>query len=60
MSDPITMRYKREPMMLWYSLWFTTSPFLSESSKVVVLIGVDIGLNSSILIFFIMSFMYFA
>jgi hypothetical protein len=35
--------------MLLYSLWSTTSPFSSGSSKVAMLIRVDTGLNSSML-----------
>jgi hypothetical protein len=40
MSGPVTVRYKREPIMLMYSLWSTTSPSSSRCSAVIVLIGV--------------------
>jgi hypothetical protein len=43
MSDCIAVRYRRESIMLLYSLWSTVSPFSSRSSEVVMLIGVDMG-----------------
>jgi hypothetical protein len=43
MSDLVVVKYKREPIMLWYSFWSTGSPSSSASSVVVVLIGVDRG-----------------
>jgi hypothetical protein len=43
MSDLVVVKYKREPIMLWYSFWSTGSPSSSTSSVVVVLIGVDRG-----------------
>jgi hypothetical protein len=45
--------------MLLYSLWSTASLFSSGSSVVAVLIGVDRGLSSAMLNFFIKSFVYF-
>jgi hypothetical protein len=43
MSGLVAVKYKREPIMLWYSFWSTSSPSLSASSVVVVLIGVVDG-----------------
>jgi hypothetical protein len=60
MSDLIAVKYKREPIMLWYSFWSTDSPSSSTSSVVVVLIGVDRGFELSILNFLRMSFVYWA
>jgi hypothetical protein len=60
MSDHVTMRYRRETIMLLYSLWSTASSFSSGSYKATVLIGVDTGLSSSMLNFFIRSFVYLA
>jgi hypothetical protein len=60
MSGLVTVKYKREPIMLWYSFWSTDSLSSSVSSAVVVLIGVDRGFESSILNFLRMSFMYLA
>jgi hypothetical protein len=54
----IVVKYKREPIMLWYSFWSTGSSSSSVSSAVVVLIGVVRGLESSILNFLTMSFVY--
>jgi hypothetical protein len=51
MSDLVAVKYKRETIMLRYSLWSTGSPSSSASSAVVVLIGVDRGFESSILNF---------
>jgi hypothetical protein len=60
MSDRVIVGYRREPIMLLYSLWSAASPFTSGSNDVVVLIGVDSGLSSAILNFFIRSFVYLA
>jgi hypothetical protein len=60
MSDRVAVRYKREPIMLIYSLWSTPLPFSSGSSSIVVLFGVDTGLSSVMLNFFIKFFMYLA
>jgi hypothetical protein len=45
MFDHIVVRYRREPIMLLYSLWFTVSLFSFGSNNVVMLIGVDTGLS---------------
>jgi hypothetical protein len=60
MSDRVAVRYMREPIMLLYSLWSTTSPSSSEPSEVAELIGVDRGLSLAMLNFFIRSFVYLA
>jgi hypothetical protein len=60
MSSLIAVKYKREPNMLQYSFWSTSSPSSSASSTVVVLIGVDRGFESSILNFLRISFVYLA
>jgi hypothetical protein len=60
MSGLVTVKYKREAIMLRYSFWSTGSPLSSVSSVVVVLIGVDKGFESSILNFLRMSFVYLA
>jgi hypothetical protein len=60
MSGLIAVKYRREPIMLRYSLWSTGSPSSSASSGVVVLISVDRGFESSILNYLRMSFVYFA
>jgi hypothetical protein len=60
MSGLVAVKYKREPIMLWYSFWSTGSPSSSVSSAVVILIGVDRGFESSILNFLMMSFVYLA
>jgi hypothetical protein len=60
MSGLVAVKYKREPIMLRYSLWSTDYPSSSASSVVVVLIGVDRGFESSILNFLRMSFVYLA
>jgi hypothetical protein len=60
MSARVTVRYRRDPIILLYYLWSTTSSFSSGSSATVVLIGVDMGLSSAMLNFFIKSFMYMA
>jgi hypothetical protein len=54
------MRYRRESIILLYSLWSTASPSSSGSSDIAVLIGVDTGLSSVMLNFFIRFFMYLA
>jgi hypothetical protein len=58
MSSLVAVKYKREPIMLWYSFWSKGSPSSAASSVVVVLIGVDRGSESSILNFMRMSFVY--
>jgi hypothetical protein len=58
MSGRVAVRYRREPNMLMYSLWLVASLFSSISSDVAVLIGVDTGLSSDMLNFFIRSFVY--
>jgi hypothetical protein len=60
MSGLVAIKYKREPIMLWYSFWSTGSPSSSASSTLVVLISVDRGFESSILNFLRMSFVYLA
>jgi hypothetical protein len=60
MSGHVALRYRREPIMLLYSLWSTSSPSSSGPSDVAVLIGVDTGLSFAMLNFFIRSFVYFA
>jgi hypothetical protein len=60
MSNLVAVKYKREPIMLRYSLWSMGFPSSSASSVVVVLIGVDRGIESSILNFMRMSFVYLA
>jgi hypothetical protein len=47
MSDRVAMRYRRESIMLLYSLWSIVSSFSSGSNVVPVLIGVDTGLTSA-------------
>jgi hypothetical protein len=56
----VTVKYKRELIMLQYSFWSTGSPSSSASSVVVVLISVDWGFESSILNFLRMSFVHLA
>jgi hypothetical protein len=58
MSSHVAVKYKREQIMLRYSFWSTSSPSLSASIAVVVLIDVDRGFESSILNFLRMSFVY--
>jgi hypothetical protein len=58
MSDLVAVKYKREPIMLWYSFWSKGSPSSSASSTIVVVIGVDKGFELSILNFLRMSFVY--
>jgi hypothetical protein len=60
MSDRVTVRYKRELIMLLYSLWSTAPPSSSGPSKAVELIRVDTDLSSVMLNFFIRSFVYLA
>jgi hypothetical protein len=45
MSGLVAVKYKRESIMLRYSFWSTGSPSSSASSAVVVLIGVDRGID---------------
>jgi hypothetical protein len=54
----VAVKYKREPIMLWYSFWSTGSPSSSASGAIVVLISVDWGFELSILNFLRMSFVY--
>jgi hypothetical protein len=58
MSGRVAVRYRRELIMLLYSLWSIASPSSSGLSEVAELIGVDTGLSSVMLNFFIRSFMY--
>jgi hypothetical protein len=60
MSGLVTVKYKREPIMLRYSFWSTGSLSSSASSVVVILISVDRGFESSMLNFLRMSFVYLA
>jgi hypothetical protein len=60
MSGRVAVRYRREPIMLLYSLWSAASPFSSGSSDVAMLIGIDTDLSSAILNFFIRFFVYLA
>jgi hypothetical protein len=60
MSGLATIKYKREPIMLWYFFWSMGSPSSSASSTVVIPIGVNRGFESSILNFLRMSFVYLA
>jgi hypothetical protein len=41
MSDLVAVKYKREPIMLWYSFWSKGSLSSSASSTIVIVIGVD-------------------
>jgi hypothetical protein len=58
MSGLVAVKYKRELIMLRYSIWSMGSPFSSTSSAVVIPISVDRGFESSILDFLGMSFVY--
>jgi hypothetical protein len=60
MSGHVAVRYRREPIILLYSLWSTISPSSSGQNDVAVLIRVDTGLSSTMLNFFIRSFVYLA
>jgi hypothetical protein len=60
MSNHVTVRYRRELIMLLYSLWSIALPSSFGPSDVAELIGVDTGLGSAILNFFIKSFVYLA
>jgi hypothetical protein len=51
MSGRVAVRYRREPIILLYSLWSTALPSSSRSSEAVELIGVDTGLSFTILNF---------
>jgi hypothetical protein len=58
MFGRVAVRYRREPIMLMYSLWSTASPSSSGPSEAMELIGVDAGLSTVMLNFFIRSFVY--
>jgi hypothetical protein len=58
MFGHVTMRYRREPIMLMYSLWSVASLFSPGSNGIPMLISVDMGLSSAMLNFFIRSFVY--
>jgi hypothetical protein len=60
MFGHVAVSYRRELIKLLYSLWSIISPFLSGSSVVAVLIGVDRALSSAMLNFLIKSFVYLA
>jgi hypothetical protein len=60
MSDRVAVRYRREPIMLMYSLWYIASSSSSRPSEAAELIGVDTGLSSAMLNFFIRSFVSLA
>jgi hypothetical protein len=60
MSGLVVVKYKKEPIMLWYFFWSTGYPSSSASSAVAVIISVDMGFESSILNFLRMSFVYLA
>jgi hypothetical protein len=60
MYGRVAVRYKRKPIILMYSLWSTTLSSSSRPNDVAVLIGVDTDLSSSMLNFFIRSFVYLA
>jgi hypothetical protein len=60
MSNRVTVRHRRELIMLLYSLWSMVSPFSYVSSAIAMLIGVDMCFISTILNFFIKSFVYLA
>jgi hypothetical protein len=60
MSGLIAIKYKREPIMLRFSFWSTSSPSSSTSSVVIILIGIDKSFESSIMNFLRMSFVYLA
>jgi hypothetical protein len=58
MFGRVAVRYRREPIMLMYSLWSTTSSSSSGPSEAVELIMVDTGLSPAMLNFLIRSFVY--
>jgi hypothetical protein len=60
MSSHVTVRYRREPIMLLYSLWYTASPSSSGPSEAAELIRVDTCLSSAMLNFFIRPYVYLA
>jgi hypothetical protein len=60
MSGLVAVKKRSDPIMLLYSFWSTCSPSSSISRAVVVLIGVVIALESSILNFRTMSLVYLA
>jgi hypothetical protein len=60
MSGLVAVKYRSDLIMLRYSFWSTCSPSLSASRVVVVLIGVAMALESSILNILTMSLVYLA
>jgi hypothetical protein len=60
MSSLVAVKYRSDPIMLRYSFWSTCSPSSSASRVVVVLIGIVMALESSILNFLTMFLVYFA
>jgi hypothetical protein len=54
------VRYRRDLIMLMYSLWSTALPFSAGSYAAIALIRVDTGLSSAMLNFFVTSFVYLA
>jgi hypothetical protein len=52
MSGRVAVRYRREPIMLLYSLWSIVSPSSSGPSNVAIFIGVDTDLSFVMLNFF--------
>jgi hypothetical protein len=60
MFGSVTARYRRESIMLLYSLWSIASPSSSRPSDVAELIKVDMGLTFAMLTFFIRPFVYLA
>jgi hypothetical protein len=59
MSGLVAVKYRSDPIMLRYSFWSTCSHSLSALRAIVILIGVTMALESSILNFLIMSLVYF-
>jgi hypothetical protein len=60
MSGCVAVRYRRELIMLLYSLWSMVKPFSSRCGTASMLIIVYTGLSSAMLNFFIKSFTYLA
>jgi hypothetical protein len=60
MSDRVAVRYRREPIILLYSLWSTVLPSSSGPSNIAVVIRVGMSLSSAMMNFFIRSFIYLA
>jgi hypothetical protein len=58
MSGLVAIKYRSDPIMLRYSFWSTCLPSSSALRAVVVLIGVAMALESSILNFLTMSLVY--